>query len=95
MNDRVKMRYDEWELVLRAFIRKAEDVRQLGSVEVAKSLLLYGIKLYDDLNKSALSEKDRLSFVNEMRRRTGLVLQHVTSRPQGPEEILFTPKDLE
>jgi hypothetical protein len=43
---------------------------------VAKSLLLYGMKLYQDLLASALSDKDRLSFVNEMRRRTGVVLQH-------------------
>lgn len=74
--DRVELRYSEWERVLRSFIRKAEDQRALGAVEVAKSLLLYGMKLYDDLLSSALSERDRLSFVNEMRRRTGLVLQH-------------------
>ncbi len=74
--DRVALRYSEWERVLRNFISKAEDQRALGAVEVAKSLLLYGMKLYDDLLSSALSEKDRLSFVNEMRRRTGVVLQH-------------------
>jgi hypothetical protein len=74
--DRVALRYQEWERVLRNFISKAECQRALGAVEVAKSLLLYGMKLYDDLLSSALSEKDRLSFVNEMRRRTGLVLQH-------------------
>ena len=74
--DRVALRYQEWERVLRNFIEKAENQRALGAVEVAKSLLLYGMKLYDDLLSSALSDKDRLSFVNEMRRRTGLVLQH-------------------
>jgi hypothetical protein len=77
--DKVALRYNEWEQwerVLRSFIQKAEDQRALGAVEVAKSLLLYGMKLYQDLLASALSDKDRLSFVNEMRRRTGVVLQH-------------------
>jgi hypothetical protein len=74
--DKVALRYNEWERVLRSFIQKAEDQRALGAVEVAKSLLLYGMKLYQDLLASALSDKDRLSFVNEMRRRTGVVLQH-------------------
>jgi hypothetical protein len=74
--DRVQTRYEEWERVLRGFIAKAEEQHALGAVEVSKSLLLYGIKLYEDLTQSSLSEKDRLSFVNEMRRRTGLVLNH-------------------
>jgi hypothetical protein len=74
--DRVETRYAEWERVLRSFITTAEDQRALGAVEVAKSLLLYGMKLYTDLICSTLSEQDRLSFVNEMRRRTGLVLTH-------------------
>jgi hypothetical protein len=74
--DKVALRYQDWERVLRSFIEKAEEQRALGAVEVAKSLLLYGMKLYQDLLSSALSEKDRLAFVNEMRRRTGVVLQH-------------------
>lgn len=76
----VEARYEEWVRVLHSFIRKAEEQRALGAVEVAKSLLLYGMKLMADMQASALSDADRLAFVNEMRRRTAVVLEHCVRR---------------
>lgn len=94
---KVQARYNTWEKTIKAFIKKAQDERSLGSLEVAKSLYAYGNKLYTDLMSSALSESDRLAFVNEMRRRTELVLNHCIKHGARAEfvgdETVYVPKE--
>lgn len=92
-----KQKYREWERTLRVFIAKAEAQRALAAVEVAKALLLYGMKLYSDLLASQLSEEDRLAFVGEMNRRTNCVLSFCVKNGARAEfegqALCYPPKE--
>jgi hypothetical protein len=74
--DHIARRYQDWETLMRRFIAQAEERRLLGPVEVAKALLLEGMKLNDELLASDVVGAARLAVINGMRRRCGVVLQH-------------------
>jgi hypothetical protein len=75
-----------WEHTLRTIIQQGEEERNLGVVEIAKSLLLYGLKLLHDMLLSPLTAVDRMRFVMEMKRRTGLVMKRaiIDTKPETP-----------
>lgn len=71
--------YRDWDITVREFIHMAEQMKALGAVEIGKSLLLYGMKLYEDLLASELTYDQQIEFLKEMHKRTHLIINHTAT----------------
>ncbi len=83
----VRESYELWEQTVREFVARAEAIQALGAVEVSKGLLLYGIRLYEDILKSSLPTHDRIACLVELNHRSHTVLSYAARHRAGPCDL--------